>query len=283
MGEAAGGYESQGAGFAVKSDGRVAAWGRPYEVHGYWSMRYINGNYEQYWYEYTNGWDTVSTMPANLTNVVKVAVGGECALALKADGSVVSWGWSRNYGRGYDVPDSDCDTICDAEEVAYGRDPLGWEDWHRSTVGGTVSIDLGPVVGAVAYLDMWPVDMDAVGTIDIGEVPASHSVAASHTITLKHLDVGAAVPSPVGVIGREGERVQVEVATDGPRGSLVVTATPGAAYTSAIWSGDIEGAVPDGLRITVPVDWPKDISISFTALGIGLTKWASTAMVATSL
>lgn len=218
MGKAAGGYESQGAGFAVKSDGRVAAWGRPYEVHGYWSMRYINGNYEQYWYEYTNGWDTVSTMPANLTNVVKVAVGGECALALKADGSVVSWGWSRNYGRGYDVPDSDCDTICDAEEVAYGRDPLGWEDWHRSTVGGTVSIDLGPVVGVVAYLDMWPVDMDAAGTIDIGEVPASHSVAASHTITLKHLGVGAAVPSPVGVIGREGERVQVEVATDGPRG-----------------------------------------------------------------
>ncbi len=52
--------------------------------------------------------------------------------------------------------------------------------------------------------------------------------------------------------------------------NLVVTATPGGtAYTAAVWSGDIEGAVPDGLRITIPVDGPKDISIAFNALSVG--------------
>ena len=51
--------------------------------------------------------------------------------------------------------------------------------------------------------------------------------------------------------------------------NLVVTATAGVAYVSAVWTGDIEDAVTDGLRITVPVDGPKDIAISFEALGIG--------------
>ncbi len=109
---AAGGYESQGAGFAVKTDGTVIGWGTPLEINGYWSWRrvdeydddgnWIGGHEEQYWYTYTNGWDTVSTMPSDLSDVVQVAVGGDLAVALKADGSVVSWGretgwWEQEY------------------------------------------------------------------------------------------------------------------------------------------------------------------------------------------
>ena len=45
--------------------------------------------------------------------------------------------------------------------------------------------------------------------------------------------------------------------------NLVVTATPGAVYASAAWSGDVEGATPDGLRITLPVDGPRDVAITF--------------------
>ena len=318
---AAGGYESQGAGFAVRNDGTVAAWGRPMLVvsDGWWEYdyyddeegKYYSWDYEleeyvegRYWYEYTYtyGWDTVSTMPADLSDVVQVAVGSEAAIALKADGTVVSWGdindggyiapedlgdvvqvaagsaflmalkadgtvvvwndgddwygecdvpdgldnviaiaagkenweracfalkadgtivkwgdeynyfgmsrnvaadavaldagqehlmaldaagnvrvWSRwndyNVKRvpayaanafaiaagGYHcsaiVPDTDGDSICDAEELAYGRDPAEWEDYRRSTVCGTVSTETGAVARATVYL------YDATGTV----------------------------------------------------------------------------------------------------------------------
>lgn len=103
---AAGGYESQGAGFAVKTDGSVVAWGQPQQINTYWDdwahYDYETGTYTGDWYTYTNGWDTVSTMPADLADVVQVAVGGDLAVALKADGSVVSWGretgwWEQEY------------------------------------------------------------------------------------------------------------------------------------------------------------------------------------------
>ncbi|MBP5544840.1 MAG: PEGA domain-containing protein [Kiritimatiellae bacterium] len=74
---AAGGYESHGAGFAVKTDGSVVAWGEPHKV---------------YYDSYTNGWDTVNLMPADLADVVQIAVGGDFAVALRADGTVVTWG-----------------------------------------------------------------------------------------------------------------------------------------------------------------------------------------------
>lgn len=51
--------------------------------------------------------------------------------------------------------------------------------------------------------------------------------------------------------------------------NLVITATEGAAYVSAVWSGDVEGATPDGLSITIPVDGPKELSIAFEAMEIG--------------
>ena len=109
---AAGGYESQGAGFAVKTDGSVVAWGQPAEIdrfwgdYGHWEIDYDEWTGEWSgrhwvvdgtgWIEITNGWDIVSTMPADLSGVVKVDVAGEFAIALKADGSVVTWG--REYG-----------------------------------------------------------------------------------------------------------------------------------------------------------------------------------------
>ena len=545
---AAGGYESQGAGFAVRRDGSIAAWGRPYSVEGWWSSRGIydeDGNWigdEEYWYERTNGWDTVSTMPAGLSDVVKVAVGSECAIALHADGTVTAWGkteideswedqwddedecwvtvcvvttndiyaapadlsdvvdvaagsaflmalradgtvvvwndgeqwydetkvpaglsdvvaiatgkmnygyracfaldasgritkwgdfdnafgivggadaiaidageahlmaldgdgtirvWSRydSYGvcqvpdavtnaltiaaGGYHctaiLPDSDGDSISDAEEIAYGRDPLVWEEWHRSTVSGTVATEFGPVEGArlwlfdatgtvrgtartdetgafriegirsdsqlpanpipvghrgiasagnilpatytlkieapgaidewydgvhsgsdatptplvvpgstdvvldiqldpgqgpafagiiglepdggeegdlvevalpggaVAYLDMWPTGMDGAGTIDLGEVGSVASGAASHTVTLKLPGAGAAVPSPVGVCGREGDRMPVEVVVDGPRGSLTIETAPAGATVYVDYADTPFGVTP---------------------------------------
>ena len=136
---AAGGYESAGAGFAVKTDGSVVAWGQPAAISGYWSWwweddydedgNWIGEHEERYWYEYTNGWDTVSTMPADLTDVVKVAVGGEFAIALKADGSVVTWGgggsweWDDNldeevWVEPYAVPDY----VEDVVDIAAGND-----------------------------------------------------------------------------------------------------------------------------------------------------------------
>ena len=113
---AAGGYESQGAGFAVKTDGSVVAWGQPMETHTYWDdwAHYDNDSdtYTGDWYTYTNGWDTVGTIPDDLDDVVQVAVGGEFALALKADGTVVSWGaeggwleWDENLGENVWVPE----------------------------------------------------------------------------------------------------------------------------------------------------------------------------------
>jgi hypothetical protein len=54
-------------------------------------------------------------------------------------------------------------------------------------------------------------------------------------------------------------------------GSLLVTATAGAtAYASALWSGDTDGATVNGLRITIPSDRPRDVAITFDALGLGL-------------
>ena len=103
---AAGGYGSSGAGFAVKRDGSVTGWGRSYTVDewGYWEDGYWDWDDEaedEFWIEYdepvwygesyTNGIDLVATMPP-LSDVVQVAVGGECAIALKGDGTVVSWG-----------------------------------------------------------------------------------------------------------------------------------------------------------------------------------------------
>ena len=53
-------------------------------------------------------------------------------------------------------------------------------------------------------------------------------------------------------------------------GSLLVTATAGAtAYASALWSGDTDGATVNGLRITIPGDRPRDVSITFDAVGLG--------------
>ena len=52
--------------------------------------------------------------------------------------------------------------------------------------------------------------------------------------------------------------------------NLVITATAGeTAYTSAVWSGDINGAIIEGLSITIPVDRPRDIVMTFEALEMG--------------
>ena len=54
-------------------------------------------------------------------------------------------------------------------------------------------------------------------------------------------------------------------------GSLLVTAMAGTtAHTSALWSGDTDGATVNGLRITIPGDRPRDVAITFDALGLGL-------------
>lgn len=519
---AAGGYDSAGAGFAVKTDGTVEAWGTPMRIEGYW---YEDGYWGpdgwvsrgMKWYEYTNGWDTVSMMPADLTDVVKVAVGGFCAVALKADGSVVSWGrtwtseswedwydengdywgqvrvvttnapyatptglsdvvdvaagssflmalkadgtvvvwndgdtyygecdvpdglsdvvaigagkaegWGRacfalnadgtivkwgegdfgignrtvagavaldagqehlvaldadgnvrvwagwdSYGvkriptvatnalavaaGGYHctaiLPDSDGDTVPDAEELAYGRDPFVWEDWRRSTVSGMVATEFGPVEaallrlfdasgtlrgtvrtdetgafrfervlpatytlkieaadavdawfdgvvagsgvvpmpvavpaasdveldvrlepgqavaeaepaglgedaetgetvevplpdGTVVYLDMWPVEADADGGIDLGEVAASHAGAAPHQVTVKPPVANAPVPSPVPVAGVEGERVRVPVRVAGPTGSLRIETAPAGAEVFVDYADAPLGVTP---------------------------------------
>ena len=106
---AAGGYESQGAGFAVKTDGSVVAWGVPCTISRYGD---------------TNGWDTVGTIPSDLSDVVQVAVGGEFALALKADGTVVSWGaeggwweWDDDLGDDVWIPERYYDVPLDARDV----------------------------------------------------------------------------------------------------------------------------------------------------------------------
>ena len=524
---AAGGYESQGAGFAVKTDGSIVAWGQPHEVDGWWDWYYEDeydeygywiGDHEvEYWYEYTNGWNTVATMPTNLSNVVKVAVGGECAIALKADGSVVSWGRVQDYGyweelydndgywtntvyiarmtdysppdglfdvvdvsagdaflmalkadgtvmvwndgddwygecdtpcglgdvvaiaagkrsgsgracfalkadgtivkwgdrynsfgkpkasdfvavdagqyhamaldrnrnvhvwgalERYDigtipfyvtnafaiaaggyhctalVPDSDGDTICDAEELDWGRDPFVWEDWHRSSLGGAVATESGPVAGALVqlydrngnllgrtrtdangsyrfgdllpssftikvkapdaidawydgvmvtdnaepavyvlaggvdvddldfmlepgqgpadatitgkgvdsetgqtvdvplpdgttvYLDLWPAETEADGTLDIGEIPVPNTGAASHTITLKLPGQNAKIPAPAGVSGKEGANLPVKVAVDGPTGMLEIATEPSGATVYVDYADAPLGVTP---------------------------------------
>ena len=53
-------------------------------------------------------------------------------------------------------------------------------------------------------------------------------------------------------------------------GTLVVTAAPGASPCAGVaWSGDIDGAAVDGLRIAIPGDRPRDVVVTFAALGIG--------------
>jgi len=54
-----------------------------------------------------NGWGSidfgVTNVPAGLTNVIAVAAGAVHSLALKSDGSVVTWG-GRNYAADTNVP-----------------------------------------------------------------------------------------------------------------------------------------------------------------------------------
>lgn len=89
-----------GAGFALKKDGTVAAWGKTCLVVSNWND-YAHSEYnpETGTYTYTGDWvisymgtDLVGTVPVGLSNVVKISIGSMCALALTADGDVVSWG-----------------------------------------------------------------------------------------------------------------------------------------------------------------------------------------------
>lgn len=155
---AAGGYESMGAGFAVKTDGTIAAWGQPMEIHGYWQTWYFddydeNGNCtgchtEQHWYEYTNGWDTVSTIPAGISDVVQVAVGGEFVVALKADGSVVTWGREGGWW----------DDVYDDETGAYVGEEWVSEEYYA------VPLDVTDVVAVAAGFEH-VVTLHADGTV----------------------------------------------------------------------------------------------------------------------
>jgi len=53
-------------------------------------------------------------------------------------------------------------------------------------------------------------------------------------------------------------------------GTLVVTAAPGASACAGVsWSGDVDGAAVDGLRIEIPGDRPRNVVVTFEALGIG--------------
>jgi alpha-tubulin suppressor-like RCC1 family protein len=71
------GYDSTG--FAVDLDGNVFSWGNSYLL-GYASA---------------NSSATAKQIP-NVSNVVKVAAGGNQAVALRADGSVLGWGYNRD-------------------------------------------------------------------------------------------------------------------------------------------------------------------------------------------
>ena len=97
---AAGGYGSAGAGFAVKTDGRVEGWGQAWFSETYWDD-YAHADWDEEagdwiytgdWVTYSDGVDLVGLMPADLSDVVQVAVGSPFAMALKADGTVETWG-----------------------------------------------------------------------------------------------------------------------------------------------------------------------------------------------
>lgn len=122
---AAGGYESYGAGFAVKTDGRVVGWGRAYEdvrywdeyAHAEWDEETQEYRYSGDWVEYRSGFDVVGAMPEDLANVVKIAVGGELAVALRADGSVETW---SRYGEVEDDPYEVPGEVQDVVDIAAG-------------------------------------------------------------------------------------------------------------------------------------------------------------------
>jgi hypothetical protein len=119
---AACGEGGAGAGFAVKKDGRVAAWGRSFSVDTHWdeyAHDEFDGETGRYsyrgdWVSATNGPDLAGTVPEGLSGVVKISASPRLALALKADGSIVAWG----NGPAVRVPEG----LADAVDVAAGRD-----------------------------------------------------------------------------------------------------------------------------------------------------------------
>ncbi|MBR6022885.1 MAG: InlB B-repeat-containing protein, partial [Kiritimatiellae bacterium] len=194
---AAGGYQSQGAGFAVKTDGSVVAWGMPHQVEGHWDERWVNdydenGNWigshpESYWQaDYTNGWDTVSTIPSDLSDVVQVAVGSQFAMALKSDGTVAAWGATNiwhydeegNWVLGDFAPPEDLEDV--VAIAAGGRFALvltadgsvtAWGDDSRAEDYGFLDVpeDLADVVAVAATKGEWSASagfaLEAGGTV----------------------------------------------------------------------------------------------------------------------
>ena len=139
---------------------------------------------------------------------------------------------------------------------------------------GTASLDKGSTVSAwsAGLVEDGRAQYVCTGWSGSGSVPAS---GTGTNATFSILE-----DSALAWVWRTNYLVRVAVVGDGTvdftegwvaAGSdILVTAAPGdTAYTSDVWSGDIDGAVADGFSISLCVDSPKDLTITFAALGIG--------------